>query len=381
MKDAASSSIYGSRAANGVILITTRKADREVKPTVTYTGYFAMQKPTALPEMLDAVEYLTLLKEATSNVNKSWGYTQEDIDAVINGTDPNFRANTNWIKEITRDYAPQHGHNVNINGGNKNMGYYLSYGNLTTSGLMVGNGYHATRNNVRMKLNTELFDRLTIEGNVSYTDVDNWTPASSDSENSGLFYQALRSSPLTPVKFTDGQWGYGGSSANPIAQAYDGGFINYHKRETSLNFSAGLRIIDGLTAKVQYATRLVDVLRKQQQNIIQHFYPDTETPLAYTSNTSKFSQRDIAQRYQNVMAQVDYDKTIGKHSFHILAGFSQEWQLYQQMDASRQDLVSNDLHVLNAGTDLQTNSGYDNHWAIRSGFGRVNYNFNDRAIW
>lgn len=84
---------------------------------------------------------------------------------------------------------------------------------------------------------------------MSYTDVDNWTPASSDSENSGLFYQALRSSPLTPVKFTDGQWGYGGSSANPIAQAYDGGFINYHKRETSLNFSAGLRIIDGLTAR------------------------------------------------------------------------------------------------------------------------------------
>ena len=328
LKDAASSAIYGSRAANGVILITTRKASREVKPTVSYNGYFAMQTPTALPEMLDAVEYLTLLKEATSNVNKSWGYTQEDIDAIINGTDPNFRANTNWIKEITRDYAPQHGHNVNINGGNKSMGYYLSYGNLTTSGLMVGNGYHAARNNVRMKLNTELFDRLTIDGNMSYTDVDNWTPATSDSGSSGLFYQALRSSPLTPVKFTDGQWGYGGSSANPIAQAYDGGFINYHKRETSLNFSAELKIITGLTAKVQYATRLVDVLRKQQQNIIQHFYPDTDTPLAYTSNTSKFSQRDIAQRYQNLMAQADYNKTIGKHSFHILAGFSQEWQLY-----------------------------------------------------
>lgn len=251
LKDAASSAIYGSRAANGVILITTRKASREVKPTVSYNGYFAMQTPTALPEMLDAVEYLTLLKEATSNVNKSWGYTQEDIDAIINGTDPNFRANTNWIKEITRDYAPQHGHNVNINGGNKSMGYYLSYGNLTTSGLMVGNGYHAARNNVRMKLNTELFDRLTIDGNMSYTDVDNWTPATSDSGSSGLFYQALRSSPLTPVKFTDGQWGYGGSSANPIAQAYDGGFINYHKRETSLNFSAELKIITGLTAKVQ----------------------------------------------------------------------------------------------------------------------------------
>ena len=380
LKDAASSSIYGSRAANGVILITTRKADREVKPTVTYTGYFAMQKPTALPEMLDAVEYLTLLKEATSNVNKSWGYTQEDIDAVINGTDPNFRANTNWIKEITRDYAPQHGHNVNINGGNKNMGYYLSYGNLTTSGLMVGNGYHATRNNVRMKLNTELFDRLTIEGNVSYTDVDNWTPASSDSSSDGLFYKALRSSPLTPVRFTDGGWGYGGSSANPIAIIYDGGFINYKARETNLSLGGEMEILKGFTAKIQYATRLKDVLRKQQSNKIQHYIPDTDTPLASSSTTSSISQRDISERYQNILVQGDYERTFGKHTVHLLAGFSQEWNENQTMNASRQDLVSDDLHVLNAGTEKFDNDGMGEEWALRSGFGRINYNFDDRYL-
>lgn len=380
LKDASSSSIYGSRAANGVILVTTKKANKEIKPAISYTGYIALQTPTTKPEMLDAVQYLTLLKEATSNVNRSWGYTQEDVDAVVNGTDPNFRANTNWMKEICRDFAPQHGHNVSLNGGNKSLGYYLSYGNLTTSGLLTGNGYHAARNNVRLKVSSELFDRVTIDGNFGYTDIDNSTPSSSDSENSGLFYQALRSSPLVPVRFTDGQWGYGGSSGNPIALANDGGFINYHSRETSLNMSAGVRIIDGLTAKVQYATRLVDVVRKQQQNIIQHFYPDTETPLAYTSNTSSFNQRDIAQRYQNLMAQADYEKSFGKHTIHILAGFSQEWQLSQQMDAGRQKLVSDALHVLNSGTDLQTNSGSDNHWAIRSGFGRINYNFADRYL-
>ena len=72
LKDAASSAIYGSRAANGVILVTTKKANKDMTPTITYSGFFALQTPTALPEMCDAVEYLTLLKEATANVGKPW---------------------------------------------------------------------------------------------------------------------------------------------------------------------------------------------------------------------------------------------------------------------------------------------------------------------
>lgn len=380
LKDAASSAIYGSRAANGVILVTTKKANREMKPTINYSGYYAFQSPVTKPNMLDAVEYLEMLKEATSNVNKNWGYTQDDIDAVIDGSNPNYRANTNWINEVYRDYAPQMAHNVSINGGSKTMGYYMSYGNLSTEGLAVGDGYQSARNNVRLKVNSEFLDRINIEGNIGYNDVDNWTPRSSDSSDNGIFYQALRSSPLTPVRFDDGQWGYGGSSANPLAAASDAGYINYKSQETTVNFSGDVKIIEGLTAKVQYGTRLLNVLRKNQSNIVQHFYPGTEKHLAYTSNTSYLSQRDVAQRYQNLTAQIDYDKTIEKHSFHVLAGFSQEWQHYEQWEARRDDLVSNSLPVLNAGTGTQTNSGYANHWALRSGFGRVNYNYGDRYL-
>jgi len=211
--------------------------------------------------MCDAVEYLTLLKEATANVGKPWGYTQEDVDAVINRTDLNNRANVNWVDELYRSTAPQHGHNVSLNGGSKSLGYYLSYGNLSTSGLFVGNGYHASRNNLRVKVTTTMLDRVKIDANFGYTDVDNWTPASSDSSSDGLFYKALRSSPLTPVRFTDGGWGYGGSSANPIAIIYDGGFINYKARETNLSLGGEMEILKGFTAKIQYATRLKDVLR------------------------------------------------------------------------------------------------------------------------
>ncbi|WP_294548155.1 TonB-dependent receptor [uncultured Bacteroides sp.] len=380
LKDAASSAIYGSRAANGVILVTTKKANKDMTPTITYSGFFALQTPTALPEMCDAVEYLTLLKEATANVGKSWGYTQEDVDAVINRTDLNDRANVNWVDELYRSTAPQHGHNVSLNGGSKSLGYYLSYGNLSTSGLFVGNGYHASRNNLRMKITTTVLDRVKIDANFGYTDVDNWTPASSDSSSDGLFYKALRSSPLTPVHFTDGGWGYGGSSGNPIAIIYDGGFINYKARETNLNLGGEVEILKGFTAKIQYATRLKDVLRKQQSNKIQHYIPDTDTPLASSSATSSISQRDVSERYQNILVQGDYERTFGKHTIHLLAGFSQEWNENQTMNASRQDLVSDDLHVLNAGTDKFDNNGMGEEWALRSGFGRINYNFDDRYL-
>ena len=380
LKDAASSSIYGSRAANGVILVTTKKASKDVKTTVNYSGYFALQTPTAKPEVLDAVQYLTLLKEATSNVKKGWGYTQEDVDAVLNGTNPNYRANTNWIDEIYKPYAPQQGHNVSLNGGSKSLGYYMSYGYLSTSGLAVGDAYHSARNNIRMKVNSELFDRINLEGNFSYSELDNWTPTSSDSGDGGLFYQALRSSPLVPVRFTDNQWGYGGSSANPLAIATDGGFTNYRSQQTTLNMNAEVRIINGLSAKIQYATRLENILRKNQRNIIQHFQPGTQIPLAFSSNTSYFAQRDVAQRYQNLMAQADYEKEFNKHSIHLMAGFSQEWQLNQVMNAKREDLVSESLPVIDAGTNNQTNDGSDTHWAIRSGFGRLNYNYSDRYL-
>ena len=380
MKDAASSAIYGSRAANGVILVTTKEANKDMTPTITYSGFFALQTPTALPEMCDAVEYLTLLKEATANVSKPWGYTQEDVDAVINRTDLNNRANVNWVDELYRSTAPQHGHNVSLNGGSKSLGYYLSYGNLSTSGLFVGNGYHASRDNLRVKVTTTMLDRVKIDANLGYTEVDNWTPASSDSSSDGLFYKALRSSPLTPVRFTDGGWGYGGSSGNPIAIIYDGGFINYKSRETNLSLGGEVEILKGFTAKIQYATRLKDVLRKQQSNKIQHYIPDTDTPLASSSNTSSISQRDVSERYQNILVQGDYERTFGKHTVHLLAGFSQEWNENQTMNASRQDLVSDDLHVLNAGTEKFNNDGTGEEWALRSGFGRINYNFDDRYL-
>lgn len=380
LKDAGSAAIYGSRAANGVILITTKKAKTEETTIINYNGNFAWQMPIKKPQMLGADDYLLLLKEATGNVNKSWGYSMADVETIRNGSDPNYFANTNWVDEVYRSSAPQQTHNVSINGGSKTMGYYASYGHISSDGLAANNAYRGKRDNARVKLNTEVFERLKIETNFGYTNVDNWTPMSSDGSTSGPFYQALRSSPLVPVRFDDGKWGYGGSSANPVALLHDGGFINYKSNETVLNSTAILSIIDGLTAQAQYAVRKKDVLRKNQTNVVEHFYPNTDTFLASSSSTSSIKQRDVSELYQAINAQIDYDKTIGKHNFHVLVGYGQEWMHYEQMEASRENLVSNNLHVLDAGTEKQLNTGYAEHWALRSGFGRATYNYNDRYL-
>src|SRR5690606_33192239 len=96
LKDAASAAIYGSRAANGVILITTKKGKQNQKPVVSYHGYYGIQKPYALPKMLGAAEYMEMLNEAQRNVNLPETYTEEDIQKVRDGSDPDYFANTNW---------------------------------------------------------------------------------------------------------------------------------------------------------------------------------------------------------------------------------------------------------------------------------------------
>ena len=103
------------------------------------------------------------------------------------------------------------------------MGYYISYGYLDQEGLTVGNTTKSKRHNIRTKLNTVIADRLDVTANFGYTYRDYTTPSGGFSEGGGALYSAMSISPLIPVRFTDGRWGYGGGSANPVALLYDSG--------------------------------------------------------------------------------------------------------------------------------------------------------------
>lgn len=213
LKDAASASIYGNRAANGVILITTKSVKgNEAKPQINFNGYIGFQQPTKLPEMADSPTYMRWDIEANRNVGTSPNFSEDDIQKVLTGSDPNYYANTDWVDALFRSSAPQQNYNISINGKGNNMGYLISYGYLDQEGLLTGNAATTTRHNIRLKLNTKVADLIDLDANIAYVDRKYSAPTGTLGIAEGAIYNAMRTSPLTPVRFTDGRWGYAEAS-------------------------------------------------------------------------------------------------------------------------------------------------------------------------
>lgn len=380
LKDASSAAIYGSRAANGVLLITTKKGKKDAKPTINYSYYYGIQKPTAKADFLGSPEYMELLNESQLNVGRTPTFDPEEIEIAKNGTDPNYYANTKWLDEIFKTSAPQQNHNVSVNGGSEKSTYYLSYGYLNQEGIVTGNGFGNKRHNVRLRLNTELLDRLKVDANLGYIDRMNQELSAGTDENSGVIYSAHQISPLVPVRFTNGQWGYGGGSQNPVGVATDAGHNKFNSQEVSGNFSGQAEIIKGLNARVQYGMVISNSNRNILYKTLYYYYPDSGELWYRTNPTNSVHQRDYINRYQNLTGQLDYEKSIGNHDIKIMGGASEEWNRSDYMNASRQGVISEDLPVLNIGSANQLNSGDASHWAIRSYFGRLNYMFNNKYL-
>ena len=380
LKDAASSSIYGVRGANGVILITTKKGRANAKPSISYSNYFGFQTPTALPEFLGSPEYMTLLNESQRNVGRTTTYTDAEIEKARNGSDPNSYANTNWIKEIYKKRAGQQNHNLSINGGGENLSYYLSYGFLKQDGLITGDNFGSKRNNVRLRLNTKLLDRLELDANLGYVD-RKYSESSSDvGEASGSIYSALQISPLVPVKFTTGGWGYLGGSNNPVATATDGGYNNFGSQEFTGNLSAALNLFKGFKLRGQYGLIKANSQREIYNQNVKYYSPVTGEIIYQTNFPSKIDNRDYVNTYQTVIGMAEYERSFGQHDLKALVGASQETNIGESFTASRQSVVSPSVRSINVATANLLNSASADQTALQSLFGRINYVLNSKYL-
>lgn len=381
LKDAASSAIYGSRAANGVILVTTKKGSMNKKASITYNGYVGIQKPTALPKMLGSVEYMQMLNEAQVNVGLPPTYTEEQIEVARNGSDPNYFANTNWTEELFKDSAPQYNHALSINGGSQDFGYYLSYGRQDQNGLMTGDQYNADRNNLRARLNSNnILDIIDLDANIGYIDRKQNQPAGGTDGNTGPMYQTLTMSPLNPVRFTNGSWGYGGGSSNPIATATDGGYNNFAAQEFTGNISGTIRPMKNLSLKAQYGVNVINQLRSTFFRKIDYLRPESGA-LWYTNrNSNELESRDAKSTLENFSAQLNYNFNLNDHHFKFLAGYQQEVYRYDSFAASKTNFVSDDVPVFNLGSANPMVTGDAYQYALQSGFGRFNYDYAEKYL-
>ncbi|CAM3799588.1 TonB-dependent receptor [Pontibacter korlensis] len=381
LKDAASASIYGSRAANGVILITTKKGQANQKPTVGYNGYYGLQTPTALPKMLGSVEYMEMLNESQRNVDHPLTFTDEQIQIAREGSDPDYYANTNWSDALLKDYAPQQSHNVSINGGTPDLNYYASYGRLNQEGLVVGDQYKATRNNMKLRLGAnKLFDLLDLDANLSYVDREQNQPAGGTDYNSGPIYQTFTMSPLTPVRFQNGEWGYGGGSSNPVAVATDGGYNNFKSQEFYGNLAGTVHILKNLSLRAQYGVNIFNQLRSTFSRKIDYLYPETGDFWYSNMTANQLANRDYTSRLENLSGQLNYNVDLSNHHLSALLGYQQEEYKYEAWFASKMGFVSDDVPVFNLGSDNPIATGDAYQYALRSYFGRINYNYKEKYL-
>ncbi|MDD3906829.1 MAG: SusC/RagA family TonB-linked outer membrane protein, partial [Bacteroidales bacterium] len=170
LKDAASASIYGARAANGVILVTTKKLNtKDQKPNISLNSYYGTQTPTRLPEMCDATEFMMLENEAKTNVGVGITWLDSHFEKVKNNSAPNYFGNTDWISEVLKKEAPQQNYSLNVNGNLGDSGYLLSYRYFDQSGLTAGNSTGEKRHNLRFKIDSHLLNIVDITANIGYT--------------------------------------------------------------------------------------------------------------------------------------------------------------------------------------------------------------------
>ncbi|MDO9633673.1 MAG: TonB-dependent receptor [Paludibacter sp.] len=383
LKDAASASIYGARAANGVILVTTKRLNtKDQAPTISFNAYYGTQTPTRLPQMADAIEFMTLDNEARNNVGTGIAWLQSHFDHVKNGTAPNYFGDTDWVSSVLNSNAPQQNYAVNVNGNLGKSGYLLSYRYFDQAGLTVGNSTGEQRHNLRFKVDSRLLNIVEISTNIGYTMRNVVAPVGSLTSGGGAIYTAMRIAPNVPVRFTDGSWAYGGGNTNPVAILNDGGNSILDADEISLMNVAKIDLLKGwdLTATYSIVNRnsLSQILRKS----IPFTNPETpETPVYIFNQPNSLANTDIRQRQQTLIIQSNFEFDIDRHKISGVGGFSQEWSVLRQFQASRINLITEQDPTLNLGSkEGMSNTGGASQWAIRSGFGRLNYNYNDRYL-
>ncbi|MGV8094747.1 MAG: TonB-dependent receptor [Mangrovibacterium sp.] len=377
LKDAAASAIYGVRAANGVILITTKRGKTK-ELNVTYDGYVGIQDPTRLPDFVGAQQYMKLVNLLSTNSGGSAMFTDADIAAYDDpGRNTDLYPDVFWMDEILQGTGLQQQHSVAVSGGNDKSKYRFSTNYLKQDGLVKKANFE--RLTVRLNSDVIFNDRLNFNADVS-------AKFSTRTEPQGIaggiwfqFGQAIMSNPTLPVKYSDGTWGIGRSDGNPVRLQEEGGKYKYEDNLVSGNFKLSYEVLDGLkitgTAMINYTTSFNSLYNQALTYV--DFFSKQET----VKGANEITKQNYKTLHSNLQGLLTYDKILGDHSFSVLAGVSRVEEETDYLTAYRN---GGSLDVLDelAGGDpsSQTNNGYSYGYGLLSYFGRLNYSYMDKYL-
>lgn len=375
LKDAASAAIYGARAANGVVLITTKRGSAGL--SINYNTFVSVQEPTDMPKIVNAIDHMEMLNEAYTNVGREPVWNQEYIETYRKEMPSDQYPNTDWQKLVLKNNSLMQQHNFNLNAGGETAKVYASLSYLDQGGIIPNTSFK--RYNLRLNSDIKISDKLDVSMDVALNKSDRVEP----SQGVNYIFHWMRRIPSNEVGvLSNGLYGEGWNGDHPLARAKDGGLRTIESLDATLNLNLNYKITDWLTVEAMYAPRVQNPHERRFYNTTQTYARDGVTPTYSVPQRNSLTERYEREWYNNLKTIITAEKTFNDdHHFNLMAGFQQEDQKNEWASAYREVFPLPQFPQINAG-NIENNEtgGSANHWALRSFFGRAKYNFKDRYL-
>lgn len=380
LKDAASTAVYGARAANGVLLITTKRGVLG-KPVFNYTGTWGIQSQTRKIELMNAAEYSKYINEAKANYGEQPLFTDAEVAQYQSGALPSY----NWLGSVLSNTAPQQKHNLSVVGGSEKTNYFLSFGSLDQSGFYSTANYN--QYSLRSNLDTKLTDRLKLGVNIAGRLEDRTRSSAADAK---IYQGSLFGHPTTnPLPIVNGvqELGYNGFSGSPKGFAEESGTDarKSYVFQSNINLEYKVPGIEGLIAKAMYSYDFQFVAKNVWQQPYDYYVHnelnDTYTKSSGGSGTKNLDNRRTYNTQSTLQLSLNYSKKIGDHTISALGLFEQSETYDDFISAFRDDYPSALLHVISAGgTNRWSNDGSASETARRGYVGRIDYDYKGKYL-
>ena len=382
LKDA-SAAIYGARAANGVILITTKRG-KEGKPTVTFNASAGFSQPTRLPEMTNSFEYATMLNEVLPG-----SFSQEQLEGYRTHSNPWKYPDTDWFDTVIKNASPLYRADLGVSGGTEIIKYYVNFAANGEDGLYKNSANRYDQYSLRTNLDIKTSKYVNFQLGTTARLEDTHYPAKSAGD---IFAGIRRSTPTSPAFWPTGEFGPAIERGdNPAATSTDAaGFDHYKNQYIQNNLSVNVQIpwIEGLTLRGNASYDVHFMNRRLMKKPIYLYSWDGVNESSEGLSASKqwldaptLERKHSEQIDWMINGLLDYNRTFGQHTIGITFGMEAQKKQYEETYAYRAGFISDTKPELNLGSEqgLQ-NSGLSWKEARLNYFGRVSYNYLERYL-
>lgn len=405
LKDASSAAVYGSRAAFGVVLITTKKGQKGQKLQVNYNNNFSWSAPSRLPDGVSSDKWINAMNLANTNSSGASYFSAAQVAAVeAYCKDPKnnpsafldktgeytaigqwaYAGNTDWFDVLYKKAAFMQQHNASISGGTEKNSYYGSIGYKDQDGLLAYGSDKYKRINMTFNFSTQVTEWLELGFRTKYNRNESDTPNTDFYMDSSPYYEVYRAFPFVPVYLPNGKdfAGIEGSNFNyNIAGILaDAGRSKTNSDDIWYTVSFNLTPLKGLSVKGDFTGNKFFKENRAHKKTLYQVMPDPQEAPLPKSPTNGVDYNKYNDTYQAMNIWANYKIGIKDHSFDIMAGYNQESKKITDLKTSVSGLYANDFPVVDLATTLNSIGEGATIWAVQGVFFRLNYDYKSKYL-